>query len=173
MNILIAILLLVCCGCGCALHAQTILPQEHLPLTLTKQQPPDYFIDSVKIDFTLDWINPQHIASMYVQKQTKGHPNGVIYFEWKTPHPEFRSLGDISGAQPLTKAPILYIIDDSLIRDTASVRIEAANIFQVHTISSAQIGYFPARARPVSIVLVETFASFHKQEPQPGTIHLR
>ncbi len=172
MRILIAILLLVCCGC--ALHAQTILPPEHLPPSLTKQLPPDFFIDSVKIDFPLDWINPQHIASVYVQKEAKGHPNGAIYLEWKTPHPGFCSLGDISAAQPgLTKAPILYIIDDSLIRDTANVRIEAANIFQVHTVSSAQIGYFPAGARPVSLVLVETFASFHKQEPQPGTIHLR
>jgi hypothetical protein len=172
MNILIAILLLVCCGSASAQQGPPVFSNQ-LPPTVTKQNPPDWFIDSVKIDFSLDWINPQHIASIYVQKEIKGHPNGVIYLEWKTPHPEFRSLGDISATQPLTKALILYIIDDSLIRDTANVRIEAANIFQVHTVSSAQIGYFPAGARPVSIVLVETFASFHKQEPQPGTIHLR
>jgi hypothetical protein len=91
----------------------------------------------------------------------------------KAPHPEFRSLGNISGAQLLPKGPIFFIIDDSLIRDTANVRIEAANIFQVRTVSSAQIGYFPTGAPPVSIVLVETYASFHKQEPQPGIIHLR
>jgi hypothetical protein len=170
---LIAILLLICCGCASALHAQTILPAEHLPPTLPKQLPPDWFIDSVKIDFSLNWANIQHIERIDVEKEIKGHPNGVIYLKWKTPHPEFRSLGDISATQPLTKAPVVYIIDDSLIRDTANVRIEAANIFQVHMVSSAQIGYFPAGARPVSIVLVETFASFNKKVPEPGTINIR
>jgi hypothetical protein len=172
MRILIAILLLVCFGCASGQQAPPVFPNQ-LPLTLTKQQPPDWYIDSVKIDFSLTWLNPMHIESINVEKQTKGHPNGAVYLQWKTPHPAFRSLWDISATQPLTKGPILYIIDDSLIRDTANVRIEAANIFQVHTVSSAQIGYFPAGARPVSIVLVETFASFNKKVPEPGTINIR
>jgi hypothetical protein len=88
---------------------------------------PDYYIDSVRIDFSLFWVNPQDIAKTKISEKDKTNPNGAVYLTWKLPHPVFLSLGNISDKQTLvTTAPILYIIDDSLIGDTANLRIEAA-----------------------------------------------
>jgi hypothetical protein len=50
------------------------------------------------------------------------------------------------------------------------VRIEAANIFRVHTVNSAQLSYWPKDTGPVTILLVETFASFDKKQPPQGHI---
>jgi hypothetical protein len=150
-------------GCACA---QTIAkPYPGQPPA------PDYYIDSVKINFPLFWCNPQNIADINIPKKDEAHPNGAVYMTWKTPHPTFLSLGSISAKQTgLTGAPVAFVIDDSLINDTANVRIEAADIFRVHTINSAQISYWPKDTGPVTILLVETFTSFNKKEPPQGQI---
>jgi hypothetical protein len=151
--------------------------QTQAQTSTTTFPPPDYYIDSVKIGFPLTWMNPQNIAAISVSQGNETHPNGSIYLTWKTPHPVFFSLADVSDADPTLKGkPIFYIIDDSLISDTTNVRIEAANIFQVHRLDSPHVRYLPKDTGPLTLVLIETFASFHKQEPPKGQgpiIHLR
>lgn len=133
---------------------------------------PDYYIDSQKVNFPLTWIDPQNIANINIPPKDNAHPNGAVYMTWKTPGPVFLNLREISDKEPgLVGNHIIYIIDDSLIRDTSFVRIEAANVFRVHSIASSQTSYLPQNVGPVNVVLVQTKASFQKKLPPTGVVY--
>jgi hypothetical protein len=133
---------------------------------------PDYYIDSQKVNFPLTWIDPQNIAHINIPPKDSAHPNGAVYLTWKTPRPAFLNLREISDKESeLAGNNVIYIIDDSLIRDTSLVRIEAANVFRIHSLASSQTSYVPHNAGPVSVVLVETKASFQKKPPPAGVVY--
>jgi hypothetical protein len=137
------------------------------------------YIDSVRINFGLDYLDPQNITKIDVvkDKEPVGNNNGRIYITWKTPHPVFLSLADIAGMQsikgvPVTKgANILYIVDDSVINDPGTIRIDPTYVTQVRVIDIADIPYLRKDAPFTAILQIRTKRLF--PPPPPGQIIIR
>jgi len=138
-----------------------------------------FFIDSVRINFGLDYLDPQNIIKIDVEKDKEpvGNNNGRIYITWKTPHPVFWSLADIAGMQsikgiPIAKgANILYIVDDSVINDPGTIRVDPTYITQVRAIDIADIPYLRKDVPFTAILQIRTKRLF--PPPPPGQIILR
>lgn len=138
-----------------------------------------FYIDSVRINFGLDYLDPQNITNINVvkDKNLPGSNSGRIYITWRTPHPVFWSLADIAGMQSIKGTPIkkganiLYIVDDSVINDPGVIRMDPSYITQVRAIDIADIPYLRKNAPFTAILQIRTKRLF--PPPAPGQIILR
>ena len=161
------------------LLAATFITGRPVASLAQEKATPIFYIDSVRIDFGLDYVDPQNIANITVVKDKKpvGNHNGRIYITWKTPHPVFWTLADIAGMQSIKGVPIakganiLYIVDDSVINDPGTIRVDPTYITQVRAIDIADIPYLRKDAPFTAILQIRTKRLF--PPPPPGQIILR
>jgi hypothetical protein len=160
MKNLTAILLLLASLTG---NAQTKKTQ-----TETKPANPVYFIDSVKINAGepyLNYINPNDIASLNINRDPI-YPNGAVFITLKD-HNTFTklrqdkllSLNDIAKTNiPATdkRKPVLYLLDDKLLTDTAGVRIPFTFVKKVTIIKAAETPYFKTALPNVLLMMITT-----------------
>jgi hypothetical protein len=130
--------------------------------------PPAIFIDSQRVDYKIDYLDPQNIRDIKVYNglDSLRHTNGSIYITRKNPHPRLLSLDDIARTQPISSGDrILYIIDDSLITDTSRIRIESSIVLRIHPASLKDVTYLKDFDAKVALLFIETSS---KKRNKPG-----
>ena len=121
------------------------------------------YIDSQKVDFPITYLDPNNIKDA-------SYSGNKVYLTWITPHPVFLTLGDISSKRTrYPRSTILYIIDDSLIKDTANVRIDPSYILRVKYDSTADKKYLSPDYRQMGILLIETKKRLRTIDSSTGT----
>jgi hypothetical protein len=132
---------------------------QSAPDTLKKSHyPPAAFLDSQRINLSRFYINPANIQDVkaYGGFDPIGHTNGSIYITWKNPHPNLLTLKDISENLPgLSGKKILYIIGDSLITDTAMIRIDPSAIIRIHAASAKEVTYIRGVGDQLALLFIE------------------
>ena len=127
-----------------------------------------YYIDSQKVDFQMIYLDGDNIKDISLLSNR-------MYITWKTPHPVFLTLKDIASRQTgYTGSNILYIIDDSVIKDTTNVRIDPSYILRVKYDSTSDKKYLSPDYRQMGILLIETKRKNNKIDSSTGPIyHIR
>jgi hypothetical protein len=156
-NLIIILLVLVSFKAG----AQNSNPSE-------AKIPPVYFIDSVKISDAspyLTYMNTDEVANIHVDKN-KTYPNGVIFITLKDHRKlaemlqdKLLSISDITKANisPSEKnSPVIYLLDDKLLTDTAGIRIPSKFVRQVTLTKADETAYFKTALPNVLLMKIAT-----------------
>lgn len=136
--------------------------------TVKKPANPTYFIDSIKVNPNqsyLNYINPNDIASINISKDPI-YPDGAVFITLKD-HNTFTklrqdkwlSLGDIAKTNITVtdkRKPVLYLLDDKLLTDTAGVRIPSALVKKVTVVKATETPYFKTALPNVLLMMVST-----------------
>jgi hypothetical protein len=130
----------------------------------TAADPMIVYIDSQKVDFPITYLDPNNVKDAH-------YSGNKVYLTWKTPHPVFLTLKDIASRQTgYTRSDILYIIDDSVMRDTTNVRIDPSHILRVRYDSTTDKKYLSPNYRQMGIILIETKKRLSKIDSSTGPI---
>jgi hypothetical protein len=135
---------------------------------IKSKYPAAIFIDSQRVDYKIDYLDPQNISDIGVYNglDSPGHRNGSIYITRKNPHPLLLSLDDIARNQHISPGNrILYIINDSLITDTSRIRIESSIILRIQPASLKDVTYLKDFDPRVALLFIETSS---KKRNNPG-----
>ena len=127
-----------------------------------------FYIDSQKVDLKLFFFDVDNIKNISLL-------SNKMYITWKTPHPVFLTLKDIASRQTgHTRSNILYIIDDSVIKDTTNIRIDPSYILRVKYDCTTDKNYLSQDYRQMGIILIETKRKNNKIDTSKGPIyHIR
>jgi hypothetical protein len=127
-----------------------------------------FYIDSQKVDLKLFFFDGDNIKDISLLSNR-------MYITWKTPHPVFLTLKDIASRQTgSTRSNILYIIDDSVIKDTTNIRIDPSYILRVKYDSTTDKNYLSPSYRQMGLILIETKRKNNKIDSSTGPIyHIR
>jgi hypothetical protein len=115
---------------------------------------PVIFIDSVRMDSInnyLMFIDAKQIADLRIANDGK-YPNGAMFIKLKNHKLLEELMNDkqlspydiVKGyVQPLDfYAPVIYILNDKLLTDTARIRIPASKVHTVTVTHAAETAYF-------------------------------
>jgi hypothetical protein len=138
--------------------------------------PAAIFIDSQQVHFSLIYLDPQNIDHISiiggVDKQSK--TDGKIFVTWRYPHPTFLTLADISIRYPYLKGlDILFIVDDSLISDTADIRFDPSFILQTRAFVSNELKIKSNSFGTIGIIIVQTKRSLQSGKRGDKQIQLQ
>ena len=138
----------------------------------TKMPAPTIIVDSVLVNNSyLSSISPDEIQSVDV-KRVPEFPNGVIYITTKDKAKAMGllaspllSLNDIVKKHiKVSKKPIIFIIDGTMLTDTLNVRIPSSTLHGVIIKEAAETAYFKTALPNVLIMMIST---------KPITINIR
>jgi hypothetical protein len=132
-------------------------------------KPPLYFLDSIQVSPEymnyITYLNPDDISAVHVDKDVK-YPNGAVFISFKDHtlvdkllKDKILSLNDIRNAN-VAKAdmrkPVIYLIDDKLLTDTANVRIPSMLVRYVTVVKAAETAYFKTALPNVLLMRIST-----------------
>lgn len=129
-------------------------------------KPPLYFLDSVQISSEyITYLNPEDISDVHVNKDQK-YPNGAVFISLKDHSTVGKLLKDkllslydilnLNTAKADRHKPVIYIIDEKLLTDTANVRIPAMFIKNVSVVKAAETPYFKTALPNVLLMRIST-----------------
>lgn len=126
---------------------------------------PAFYINNVRSDSeTLRFLDPNAIDSVTVVKK---EPTGAVYIRLKTGHTLVPLISFVRDTLRLPKPPFLYIIDDHLIHQPDSIRLDKTGVRAIE-LSDA------SATADGSLMVVLITTSVPKPQPRkPGEIILR
>jgi hypothetical protein len=150
------------------IHTTNVPPanQDWVTVARPLSNQPVWIIDSVKVSaMDLNYIDPNEISNINIVKNAQ-YPDGAIYVTLKD-HSLFTklfqlpllSLNDISKANiPASQIhkPVIYILDDKVLTDTALIRIPAVCITKVAVIAAVKTPYFKTALPNVLLMTIST-----------------
>ena len=148
------------------LFSATVLAQtKNAPINLSSAEPV-FMIDSVKVNKAyFNYTKAEDIATFTVNR-TAQYPGGLINTIYKDHNKALKllqspllSLSDIAKANVLPaerSKPILFIMDDILLTDTAGVRIPAMFVYHVAVLKAAETAYFKKALPNVLLMMIAT-----------------
>ena len=108
------------------------------------QKPPAYFLDSVKL-MTLPCFDPEKIASIDVLNENDpgSDTHGKIVIKTKNPSDfKFLTIADVKAIYKAGNAgPGIIMLDNELIKDISSFRIDSSYILSVQITRGSEISY--------------------------------
>jgi len=140
-------------GCLAGLLAFSVANAQYVPL------PAAFYVDSQQVNFNNIYLDVQNISDINVQKgeSADGKTNGRIYITLKVPFTSFLTLEALSHRQEeLKDRKVLYMIDDSVLRDTSGVRIDPSYIAGVRAVNVASIPYAGGSEEKLGILIIKT-----------------
>jgi hypothetical protein len=137
--------------------------------------PPDYYIDSIKVEHFKDYyFSPDDIRSLQVDSKDDDttHTHGRVYISMKPGGPAFETLAAAcKQEQGIAGLPVIYFIDGVVIRDPAPVRIRPDYISDIEVVRTTDIPSVRDAKTPIVLVVIST-THLHPK-PRPGTVILR
>lgn len=119
---------------------------------------PLYFLDSVQIS-SIGTFDPDKIENITVVKgKDPSAPNGKIYLTSKKSEGfKFLSAQDIAKANNIPSNTIsIFMLDNEIIKDTATFSIDSSYILRVEIIKSSEIEYLPQNTPSLAILKILT-----------------
>jgi len=126
--------------------------------------PPAYYVDSQQVNFNNIYMDVNNISNINVQKGESADrkTNGRIYITLKVPFASFLPLEALSHRQEeLKDRKVLYMIDDSVVKDTSGIRIDPSYIAGVRAVNVASIPYVGGSEEKLGILFIKT------KKPEP------
>ncbi|MEO8884965.1 MAG: hypothetical protein ABI367_02810 [Mucilaginibacter sp.] len=130
---------------------------------------PVIMVDSVQMDYnTLALMDPQEINSMNIPHDPK-YPDGIIYITLKdhstlqtllmSKRLSLQNLADKYIAKADKGKPIIYMLNGTLITDTANVRVLAERYYNVQVTKASEMPYFKKAFPNMLLLKVSTHRS--------------
>jgi len=145
-------------GCLAGLLAFSVANAQREPV------PPAFYVDSQQVNFNNIYLDLNNISDINIQKgeSADGKTNGRIYITLKVPFASFLTLEALSLRQEEFKdRKVLYMIDDSVVKDTSGVRIDPSYIASVRAVDVASIPYAGGSGEKLGILIIKT------RKPEP------
>ena len=142
------------------------IAQSKKGVTKQKSAIPVFMIDSIRVNKAyFDYMNANDIASFY-EFRNEQYPDGILYITTKNPAEMLKylqsplvSLNDITKTnvpKADRKKPILYLLDNKLLTDTADVLIPSIRVLRVHIVKAAETAYFKTTLPNVLLMMIST-----------------
>jgi hypothetical protein len=158
MKTIIAITLMLC--------SITVIAQTKKEPVNPSPAEPVFMIDSVKTAKAyFEYLDSNDIASFNVFKNQQ-YPDGVVYATLKDHNMALKllrspllSLNDIAKAnvpQAERSKPVLFMVDDKLLTDTAGVRIPSFFVYHVKVTKATETAYFKTALPDVLLMMIST-----------------
>lgn len=134
---------------------------------------PVYFLDSVRVT-TLGIFDPNKIDNInVVREKDPTAPNGKIFITSKNPESfNFLSAHDIAKANNIPAKTIsIFMLDNEVIKDTATFKIDSSYILRVDIIKASEIKYLPHNIP--SLVILKIITATKDNIDKQNTIRIR
>ncbi len=134
-----------------------------------KNNDPAYFIDSVSVaPVSMGLLSPSEILNIYVEKDS-GYGNGKIFISTKT-RVKLTSLNEILEQHSIIQIkPMLFVIGETVLLDTANVKIDKRYVEEVHTYVLTDFSYLPKITSDMIICNIKLYSEL----PKPETIRIQ
>ena len=121
---------------------------------------PAYFLDSVYIDISKTFLDPENIRTIKVTKGTlfdsASKTVGKVFIFSKNVNHNWTILADFKTQKSHadTSLPKVYIIDGNLISDTSNVRLETSAIKSIDILNTAETKEICYEGRPKTVFII-------------------
>ena len=132
------------------------LPSLHT-FSQTDKKEPAFYLDSVRIP--MGTFSPTKIENINVVRDNDPTtPNGKVYIKSKNPKDfKFISAQDILKANNISIGTIsIFILDNEIIKDTSTFKIDSSYILNVEVIKASEIEYLPHNIPNLAILKIFT-----------------
>lgn len=129
-----------------------------------QKQAPDFYLNSVKIDYNKIYLNENNIDSIRVEKKTT---NGAVYLLTKSQKFTFITLTEIVKKYTDIKQidhSILFRIKGKVIKDTTGVKIDDSYFVYVEVTDLSGVQYLKDSLREMKIVNIDLEKSERKPQ---------
>jgi hypothetical protein len=129
-----------------------------------QKQAPDFYLNSVKIDYNKVYLNENNIDSIRVEKKTT---NGAVYILTKSQKFTFITLTEIVKKYTDIKQfdhSILFRIKGKVIKDTTGVKIDDSYFVYVEVTDLSGVQYLKDSFREMKIVNIDLEKSERKPQ---------
>jgi hypothetical protein len=118
---------------------------------------PVFFLDSVRVN-GLGTFDNNKIEDINVVSGDSAFPSGRIYIKSKNPGDfNFLSAKDILKAYKISqKTSAIFMLDNEIIKDTTTFKIDSSFILNVEIINASEIEYLPNNISSLAILKVFT-----------------
>lgn len=118
---------------------------------------PVIFLDSVQISL-MSGLDPNNMADINIVHKDSLYPGGSIYItSKKTNHISLITTKDILKGQNLPpETPVIFILNNEIVRDTTNFRIEASFLLRVEMIKASEFHYLPENISNLTILKLFT-----------------
>jgi len=140
--------------------------------------PPAYYVDSQNISMKKVYVNPDNISQINVVKGKLGDltNSGAIFITLKQSYSSFLSISDIIRRKDpgFSETKVLYIVNDSVIKDTSGIRIDPSFVLSVHAVRVTDPSFLCNGQSKMGIVVIDTRPNGAAPPKDPeGTIRIR
>ena len=131
--------------------------QCHAQVYKSENFHPEIYLDSIKYSAYPNFDISQ-IDSIYILKETKNAPNGQIFIKSKNPkNLHFLSVSDINARYKNNAlAPTIYMLDNEILKEVATFRIDSAFILKVEILKGSETDYLNIQFPDLTILNIIT-----------------
>ena len=125
---------------------------------------PFYYLNSKRVEFSKVFINPMNIDSVNIDKRTE---NGKVFIYLKNSESIYYTLADILNNHTKIKDTtdsIIFRINNELIQDTTSIKIDDTYFIYVNVECLTNVKYLPEQLR--NLIIVNIVLETKKRAPQ-------
>jgi hypothetical protein len=136
-----------------------------------KPSPPAYFIDSIRVNFKLNYIDANDVKSIEIKNgyDSTALSNGSVYITMKKPHHVFLSLKEIADKKINLgdNNQLLFLIDANIITDTSNIKLDSGIISNVQIIYTSDVKYWKQTQQIFTIIKIETVLPKKQKSTEP------
>lgn len=128
-----------------------------------KTKTPDYYINSVKVDFSKTFLNPSSVDSLSISKKTE---NGAVFIFAKSNF-KLVSLDDVlrkNNALNTSSKNVVIRINGQIINDISNLKIDDSYFVYIETERLKDVNYITEKFR--ELIIINILLESKERKPQ-------